>query len=136
MTGIACNVQQHLRDLFAVAFDFRQADIEVSVQRMRGAELVTQQLQYAVEQAMNIGADITRQLVWHQQAINQILQAVCLTDDDLSVLNQLRRGEFTLQQLRGTAQTTQRIFDLVRKVANQFAISLILFGDFCFAGDL
>ena len=103
---------------------------------MRGTELVTQQLQYAVEQAMNIGADITRQLVRHQQAIDQILQAVSLGDDDLGVLNQLRRGEFTLKQLCGTAQTTQRIFDLVRKVANQLTISLILLGDFCFASDL
>ena len=66
-----------------------------------------------------------RQAVRRQQAIDQRLQAVGLLDDHLRVFAQLPvRVELEFEQLRRAADAAQRILDLVREVADQFAVGL------------
>jgi hypothetical protein len=54
------------------------------------------------------------------------LQAVGFLDDHLRVFPQLRALELALQQLRRAAQAAERVLDLVREVADQLAVRLLL----------
>jgi hypothetical protein len=71
-----------------------------------------------------------------EQALHQVLQAVGFLDDHLGVLFQRLAGEFALQQLRRTADAAQRVLDLVRQVAHQFAVGLLLLGQLFLARGL
>ena len=67
-----------------------------------------------------------RRAVRREQAVHQRLQPVGLLDDDLRVFAQLGSVELALEQLRRAAQAAQRVLDLVREVADQLAVGLLL----------
>ena len=50
--------------------------------------------------------------------VEQVGEPVGLADDDARVFAQRRIEQLALEQLRGAAQAAQRIFDLVRELAN------------------
>ena len=62
-----------------------------------------------------------------QQTLHQVLQPVGFVDDDLGIFAELRVVEFAFEQLRRTADAAERILDLVRQIADQFAVGLLLF---------
>jgi hypothetical protein len=67
-----------------------------------------------------------RQPVRRQQPVDQRLQPVGLADDHLRVLDQVRRVELALEQLRRAADAAERVLDLVREAADQLAVRLLL----------
>ena len=124
-----------LRDLLGVTLNFGEADVEIRLDHVRAAEFVLQQLQYAVKQYVDVGAHVTRQLVRRQQAVDQILQAISLGDDDLGVLHQLRFIQLAFEQLRSATNAAERVLDFVGQIAHQLAVGLILLGDLGLARD-
>ena len=71
-----------------------------------------------------------------EQPVDERLQPVRLADDHLRVFAQLRPVELALEQLRGAADAAQRILDLVREAADQFAVRLLLLQQPLLARDL
>ena len=67
-----------------------------------------------------------RQAVRPQHAVHQCLQAIGFTDDDTRVFFQRCVGDLALQQLRRTAQATERVLDLVRQSTHQRMGCLLL----------
>src|SRR4051794_41220575 len=61
-----------------------------------------------------------------QHAIHQPLQPVGFLDDHLGVFAQLRLLELALEELCRPSQAAERILDLVREVADQLAVRLLL----------
>ena len=74
-----------------------------------------------------------RPSVRRQQAVHQGLQAIGLVDDDLCVFGQVFALQFHFEQLRGTANTAQRVLDLVGQIADQLLIGLRLLQQALFA---
>ena len=67
-----------------------------------------------------------RWAVRRKQTVHQGAQAVGFLDDDLGVFLELRLGKLQFQQLRGSTQPSQGVFDFVRKIAYQFPVGLLL----------
>src|SRR6266849_2734020 len=61
-----------------------------------------------------------------KHAVHQRLQPVGLLDDPLRVFAQFGPVELALEQLRRAAQPAERILDLVREIADQLAVGLLL----------
>src|SRR5690606_10086757 len=61
-----------------------------------------------------------------QDAVDERRQAVRLVDDDLRVLAQLRRRQLPLEELRRAAQSPERVFHLVRELADDPARQALL----------
>ncbi len=70
---------------------------------------------------MNIDTALLRRRARTKHAVEQILQPVCLVDDNLCVLLEGVVDELALEQLRGTAKPAEGIADLVGETAQQGA---------------
>ena len=75
---------------------------------------------------MHIHLYAVRHAVRREQAVHQKLQSIGFLDDDLRILMKRRSIELAVEKLCGTAYSAQRILDLVREIADQLAIRLIL----------
>ena len=71
-----------------------------------------------------------------QQPVDERLQPVGLADHHLRVFDQLRPVELALEELRRAANAAERILDLVREVADQLAVRLLLLVQPLLARDL
>ena len=85
---------------------------------------------------MDVRTPEFRQLVRRQKPVDQRLQPVRFADDDLRVLDQRRAIELVFEQLRGAADASQWILDLVREAAYQVPIGLLLLQKPFLARDL
>ena len=59
-----------------------------------------------------------------QQSVNQGLQAISFSNDDLGVFGQLLGLHFHFEQLRSTANTAQGILDLMGQISNELFVGL------------
>ena len=84
------------------------------------------QAAHALEHLVDAQRLDARRAVRREHAVHQRLQPIGLLDDDLRVLAQLRPLELALQELRRAAQAAERVLDLVREVADQLAVRLLL----------
>src|SRR5574343_184094 len=128
------NVQHRLDQLLTVANQLRQAGVVVATNLQGTGKLRPQQAAHPLEDFVDIDRRRQHRPMRRQQPLHQILQAVGLLDDDLGVFLERRVGQFVLQQLRCAADAAQRILDLVRQVADQFAAGLLLFDQPFLAG--
>src|SRR5215471_17653345 len=135
LRGVSDDVENRLRELLGVGVELRQADVEVRFDsHLR--EFRLHDARNASKQLVDVRPPVARRAVGCQQPVNQALQAVCFPDDHLGVLDQRRAVELTLEQLCGPADAAERILDLVREIANELAICLLLLEQPLLAGDL
>ena len=90
----------------------------------------------AREDLVDVRAPERRQPMRRQQPVDERLQPVGLADHDLRVFDELRPVELALEKLRGAANAAERILDLVREIADQLAIGLLLLVEALLARDL
>ncbi|ODU00455.1 MAG: hypothetical protein ABS89_08930 [Thiobacillus sp. SCN 63-1177] len=123
--GVACDIERGLDQLFGVRADFRQAGVVVAPHG-HARRFSQDQAAHPFQHLVDIHCAKTGRSVRRQQTLRQRLQTVGLLDDDLRVFAQGLARQFAFQQLRRAAYTAERIFDLVRQVAQQFAVGLLL----------
>ncbi len=70
-----------------------------------------------------------------EHAVHERLQAVGLLHDHLRELAQVRVRKLALEELRGAADAAQGVLDLVREVADQLPVGLLLLEELRLAGD-
>ena len=129
------DVEQGLRQLLRIRLEFGQADVEVGMDYDLG-KLRLHDAGDSRQKLVDVGAPVSRQAMRRQQPVDQRLQAIRLADDHLRVFDQRRAVELALEELRGPADAAERILDLVRQAAYQFAIRLLLLEQAFLARDL
>jgi len=123
--GIARDIERRLNQLFGIGLDFRQTDIVVAAQRhARGFS------QDRAANPLQDFVDIHRTKTGHamrgEQPLHQRLQPIGFLDDDLGIFTQGFARQFVFQQFRRATDAAKRILDLMREVAQQFAIGFLL----------
>ena len=126
LRGVAHNIEHCLDQLFLIAVQIGQAGIIVALDTDTVREFGQHQGPDPFQHFVNVQQRELWRAVRREQAIEQHLQAVGFLDDDLGVFAQLGAFELALQQLRRPAQTPQRISDLVREIADELAVCLLL----------
>jgi hypothetical protein len=132
---VAHDVEHGLRELLGVGVEFRQADIEVADHSRMGKLRLNHAL-HPHQDLVNVRAPVRGQPVRCQQPVHQRLQPVRLADHDLRVFDQLRSIELSLEQLRRAPDSAERILDLVREIAHELAVRLLLLVQTLLARDL
>ena len=79
-----------------------------------------------LQHLVNVQPLLLRGAVGAEQAVDQVLQPVRLADDHAGVFAMLGVRVFALQQLGCATDAAERVLDLVRQAADQFAAGLVL----------
>ena len=132
---VADDVERRLRELLRIGVELRQAGVEIA-DHVDARKLRLHEASHARHDLVDVRALERRQPVRRQQPVDERLQAVGLADDDLRVFDQLRPVELALEELRGAADAAERIPDLVREIADQLAVRLLLLVQPLLARDL
>ena len=119
--GIAGHVQGCLNEQLGIGMQRRNAWIVIPGHVHAGRRFRAQQRAHPLRHFVDIDAALVGYSPGSQHAIEQILQAIGLVDDDLGVLLEGIVGEFPLQELRGAAKAPQGIADLMGQAAHQRA---------------
>ena len=98
----------------------RQRRIVVALDQHAGARFAAQQAVHVLADLVDVDERLLRRARRADHRIDQRRQAVRLADDDAGVLAQVL-VQLALEQLRGAAQTAERILDLVRELPNHLA---------------
>ena len=132
---VADDVERRLRELLRIGVELRQAGIEIA-DHVDARKLRLHEASHARHDFVDVRALERRQPVRRQEPVDERLQAVGFADHHLRVFDKLRPVELALEELRGTANAAERIPDLVREVADQLAVRLLLLVQSLLAGDL
>jgi hypothetical protein len=133
---IAHEVQERLHHLVAIEVDLRQARIVISVHGQLFLVFRLDKAHDVLEKFVDIDRLLVGRTARAEQRVDQSCESICLTDNDIRVFSQLRIIELTLQQLRCTADTTERILYFVRKLSNHLPTRTVLNQQCVLAADL
>ncbi|OPZ04581.1 MAG: hypothetical protein BWZ09_01707 [Alphaproteobacteria bacterium ADurb.BinA305] len=128
------DVQHRLDELLAIGGELGQAEVVVGDDADR-RKLGEDQAAHAFEHVVEVDRGRAHHAMRTQQAVHQVLQAVGLGDDDVGEFAQLRVVELVLQQLGRAADAAERVLDLVREVADELAVGLLLVQQLLLARD-
>ena len=136
LRGVARDVEHRLDELLLVAGEIGQARVVVAAHDEPLGEFGREERAHALGHLVHIERLDARQPARREEAIHQRLQAVGLLHDHLREFAQLRCIELALEQLRRAADAAERILDLVREVADELAVGLLLLEHLRLARDL
>ncbi|MNH82268.1 hypothetical protein D3C73_346490 [compost metagenome] len=123
---VAHDVQHRLNHLFAVDQHVGDAWVVITHQGDAALAFRFDQLADALQHFMNVAHRQRRQFVRAEHAVDQIAQAVGFFNDHVGVIAQTFFRQFAGQQLRGAADATERILDLVSEAAYQHLAGFLL----------
>src|SRR5262245_17924563 len=116
--GIARHVEQRLDDLISIQQRARQARVVIAIDDHFRARFRTQQVEHVLAELVHVDRSLDRRPARTRHGIDERGEPIGFRDDDAGVLVQRLALQLLLQQLRRSAQSAERVFDLVRELAN------------------
>jgi len=133
---IAHEVQERLHHLVAIEVDLRQARIVIAVHGQLFLVFRLDKAHDVLEEFVHVDWLLIWRAARAKQSIDQSCEPICLADNDIRVFSLLCIIELTLQQLRCTADTTEGVLYLMRKLSNHLPTRTVLNQQRVLAADL
>src|SRR5690554_2382259 len=132
--GVPNDVQNGLDQLLRVSGEVGQTDVVVTTDCHAG-KFGENQFSDPFENLVNVERCGPHGIVRRQHPVQQILKPVGFGNDDFGEFSELRIVQLIFEQLRRPADAAERVFDLVRQIADQFAIGALLLEQLFLARD-
>src|SRR5262245_47072876 len=124
LRSVADDIEHRLDQLLLVTVYKRKTDVVVASDFDAARKLRHDQAAYPLQNFVHIERRGPREPVRSEHPVHQRLKPVGLLHDYLGVLMQTRALQLMIEQLCGTADSTQRILDFVGEITDELPIGL------------